>query len=160
MPRKPFEPKPWGVGAVVEYEGRQGVVWSPGPAPASAWVLEEPDGRPVAVKLPTRSREARVLTDWRYLRPEARLARSERIRAAVVLAHEVPYVSRSFRGMFNQTSYTRYTAHASTDCPEAVGDVVQGYPLGRVALRELLGEPHVGDQAKPLFCGCLALYPA
>lgn len=159
MPKKPFEPKPWGVGAVVEYEGRQGVVWSPGPAPASVWV-QEADGSMVAVKRPTKARQAAVLTDWRYLRPEARLARAERIRHAVVLQQTVPYTSRSFRGMFAQDSYTRTTAHASTACPDAQGEPAPGYPLGRVALRELLGEPHVGAQAKPLFCKCLDLYPA
>lgn len=51
IPTKPFAPKPWTAGSVVDFEGREWTVWSLGAKPNSVWLY---DGAEFAlVKKPT-----------------------------------------------------------------------------------------------------------
>lgn len=155
--RKPFEPKPWGVGARVEVAGRAGVVWSPGPLPASAWVLGD-DGETFGVKLPTKTRPARIL-DGDYSPGEAAWL----LRYAETIRHGVAFRRSALRRTYNAFSQKDgtvtdhfYSVHAGSDCPHAVGEVAEDFPLYAVAARQLQRQPPSSTQVAPELCGCLS----
>jgi len=60
---KPFAPKPWKAGALVELDGLQATVWSDGPVAASVWAVDA-DGRFLAIKKPSATRPARALENF------------------------------------------------------------------------------------------------
>lgn len=155
--RKPFQPKPWGVGDYVSVDGRGGVVWSPGPLPASVWVLDA-DGAAFAVKKPTRTRPARILDGDYSAQAAARdLRYAETIRRGVLVRKVKEFASRDFRGMPTTTSWAEDTVHASADCPLAQGDVLPGYNLGRIAYRALYRQAPERTAPAPALCRCLAV---
>lgn len=154
---KPFTPKPWGVGAEVDYEDRQGVVWSPGPVPASVWVQED-DGLMVGVKKPTKTRPARIL-DGRHRadKVRARIKRAEAVRSGVAVRSTTERTSADFRGMPTTSSWSVYVVHSSAECSEVdpQGAVVPGYPLGRVALRLVQDPTLTPATTYPRLCHCI-----
>lgn len=86
IPTKPFAPKPWTAGSVVDFEGREWTVWSLGAKPNSVWLY---DGAEFAlVKKPTARRRACRLGGHEDATRPARLAKVLREAVEEVLVIE------------------------------------------------------------------------
>lgn len=147
--QKPFDPKPFAVGSVVEVDGRTFTVQANGPLPSSRWAADE-HGDWELVRAPTARRRADVIdsglpgvsyADW----SRQALARAEAIRHGVAVQG---------RNIYSPV------VHATAGCPEATGtEPARGVSLSREAQRELnltLGLAHQSSYGPvPTLCHCI-----
>lgn len=124
--QKPFDPKPFDVGSVVEVEGREFSIQSRGPAPTSRWAVDS-QGNWELVKMPLRSRG-----------PEIVVTKDEGITYAAAAAEALARAEAIRSGVAVRGTHGTTTLHVSAEC-EQIGDaeIDPGYRMLRAAVDEL-----------------------
>lgn len=132
--RKPFEPKPYGVGALVDFAEnrggqvviRSGQVWSEGPKGEgrSLWVIPKDGGDAVVVKIrdsPSRTGRTYLEVLPRYSMHRLNMRRAENLRRCGQIFPLVDKSEWSYSWTGGKELREHWSWHVDPNCPEAAG---------------------------------------